>query len=73
MQGEATRSAEFLENGRLDALFEATVQSTEEAIVNSMVAARDMSGNDGRTAKALPHDALQALLRRYGRGGSTPR
>jgi D-aminopeptidase len=73
MQGEATRGAEFLENGRLDALFEATVQSAEEAIVNSMVAARDMTGNDGRTAKALPHDVLQALLRRYGRGGSTPR
>ena len=50
--------AEFLDNGRLDPLFEATVQATEEAIVNSMVAARDMQGNGGTSAVALPHDAL---------------
>jgi D-aminopeptidase len=65
--------AEFLDNGRLDVLFEATVQATEEAIVNSMVAARDMQGNAGSSAIALPHDALVGLLKRYGREGSTPR
>jgi D-aminopeptidase len=48
------------------------VQATEEAIVNAMVAARDMDGNAGTSAKALPHDALVALMQRYGRG-STPR
>jgi D-aminopeptidase len=72
MGSERLLTAEFLENGRLDALFEATVQATEEAIVNAMVAARDMTGEDGHVAKALPHDALVALLKRYGRG-STPR
>ena len=46
--------AEFIDNGCLDVLFEATVQATEEAIVNSMVAARDMDGNGGSSAKALP-------------------
>jgi len=71
--GAPVLSAEFLGNDELDGLFEATVQATEEAIVNSMVAARDMTGNDGHVAKALPHDVLQALLRRYGRGGTTPR
>jgi D-aminopeptidase len=71
--GEKLQSAEFLENGRLDALFEATVQATEEAIVNAMVAARDMTGEGGHVAKALPHEALQALLKRYGRAGTTPR
>lgn len=65
-------SAEFLENGEMDALFEATVQATEESIVNALVAARDMTGEGGRYAKALPHDALVELLARYGRG-STPR
>jgi len=65
-------SAEFLENGEMDALFEATVQATEESIVNALVAARDMTGEGGRYAKALPHDALVELLGRYGRG-STPR
>jgi len=73
MGGDRVLAAEFIDNDSLDALFEATVQSTEEAIVNSLVAARDMTGNAGNVAKALPHDVLQALLARYGRGGSTPR
>ncbi len=72
MEDSRTRAAEFLDNGRLDILFEATVQATEEAIVNAMVAARDMDGNAGNSAKALPHDALVELLTRYGRG-TTPR
>jgi D-aminopeptidase len=66
-------TAEFVGNDKLDELFEATAQATEEAIVNAMVAARDMVGNEGHSAKALPHDALQALLKRYGRAGATPK
>ena len=54
-------------NDYLDGLFDATVQATEEAIVNAMVAARDMQGNEGHSAKALPHDALVRLLKQYGR------
>jgi len=73
MDGDGIHGAEFLDNGGLDPLFEATVQATEEAIVNSMVAARDMQGNAGTTAVALPHDALTDLMKRYGRTGSTPR
>ena len=73
MEGEVMHGAEFLDNGCLDLLFEATVQATEEAIVNSMVAARDMQGNAGTSAVALPHGALTDLMKRYGRGGSTPR
>ncbi|HEU0310445.1 MAG TPA: hypothetical protein VFR36_04420 [Sphingomicrobium sp.] len=45
----------------------ATVQATEEAIVNAMVAAGDMDGTDGHYAKALPPQELIALLRRYRR------
>jgi len=56
-----------LGNERLDPLFEATVQATEEAIVNAMVAARDMQGNDGHYARALPHEELVRLLRQFGR------
>ena len=64
-----------LGNDQMDALFNATVQATEEAIVNAMVAARDMQGNEGHYAKALPHAELVRLLRQYGRAvkGSTPR
>jgi D-aminopeptidase len=51
----------------LDPVFTAAVQATEEAIVNAMVAARDMHGNDGHFAPALPHDRLVELLKRYGR------
>lgn len=66
-------SATFMENGELDGIFEATVQATEESIVNALVAAKDMEGMDGHYAKALPHAELVKLLARYGRGGSTPR
>src|SRR5262249_3892408 len=49
---------EMLPNGSLDPIFAATVQATEEAIVNAMVAARTMTGIDGHTAYGLPHDRL---------------
>jgi D-aminopeptidase len=64
--------ATFIDNGLLDPLFQATVQATEEAIVNAMIAARDMNGVAGHYAKAIPHAELVALLERYGRG-TTPR
>ena len=54
-------------NDSLNPLFAATVQATEEAIVNAMVAARDMTGVDGRTVQALPHDQLRAILAKYNR------
>jgi D-aminopeptidase len=48
-------------------LFRATAWATEEAIVNALVAARDMSGADGQTVFALPHDRLRAVLKKYNR------
>jgi D-aminopeptidase len=65
--GNELNQARFVGNDHLDGLFEATVQATEEAIVNAMVAARDMQGEGGRYARALPHDAFVRLLKRYGR------
>jgi L-aminopeptidase/D-esterase-like protein len=50
-----------------DPLLEATVQATEEAIVNALVAAETMTGRDGNTVHALPHDRLQDVLRMYNR------
>jgi D-aminopeptidase len=44
----------------------ATVEATEEAIVNALVAGRAMTGVDGHFVMGLPHDRLQALLRRHG-------
>ena len=54
-------------NGSLDPLFAATVQATEEAIVNAMVAATDMTGINGHHVRALPHDQLRAVLAKYNR------
>jgi len=51
----------------LDPLFEAAVQTVEEAIVNALVAATSRTGVRGARYPALPHAALQATLRRFGR------
>jgi D-aminopeptidase len=67
LTGAARGRVEFLGNDALDPLFAATAQATEEAIVNAMVAARDMQGTEGHYALALPQDELRALLGRYGR------
>src|SRR5262245_29852574 len=58
---------QMLSNDRISAVFSATVQATEEAIVNALVGAETMTGADGRTVEALPHDTLKALLKKYGR------
>ncbi len=57
----------MLPNDSLDPLFLATVQATEEAVVNAMVAAETMSGIDNHTVIALPHDRLQEVLKKYNR------
>jgi D-aminopeptidase len=58
---------QMLPNAQMDALFEATVQATEEAVVNALVAAKTMTGFDGHTVEALPHDRLQEVLKKYNR------
>ncbi len=50
----------------IDALFDAAIEATEEAIVNALVAALTMTGRDGITAHALPHDRLLDVMSRYG-------
>ena len=60
-------SVQMLSNDRMSALFSATVQATEEAIVNALVAAETMTGANGRVVEALPHETLKTLLKKYGR------
>jgi D-aminopeptidase len=60
-------AVQMLSNDRISALFSATVQATEEAIVNALVAGETMRGANGRTVEGLPHDALRGLLKKYGR------
>ena len=68
---EATRpgvaTVRMLADTALDPLFEATVEATEEAIVNALVAAETMTGRDGNTAHRIPHDRLREVMARYGR------
>jgi D-aminopeptidase len=52
----------------IDALFDGVIEATEEAIVNALVAASTMTGRDGITAHALPHDRLLEVMARHGRG-----
>ena len=62
-----TLTAQMLPNDLMTPLFRATVQATEEAVINTLVAAEDMTGRGGNTRYALPHDRLQALLQKYHR------
>ena len=57
----------MLPNDEMNRLFEATAQATEEAIVNAMVGAQTMTGYEGHTVIALPHDRLKQVLEKYNR------
>jgi len=70
-EGVSTLTA--LPNERINPLFVATTQATEEAIVNSMIAAETMKGRDGNTIFALPHDRLREALKKYNRLLETPK
>ena len=69
--GAASRSGiprlNMLPNDRINPLFEATIQATEEAIINALIAAETMTGINGNTVYALPHDRLREVLSRYKR------
>jgi L-aminopeptidase/D-esterase-like protein len=57
----------MLPNGRLDPLFLAAVQATEEAVINAMVAADTMTGINGHVVSGLPHDKLREVLKKFNR------
>lgn len=64
---EGVARVEMLPNERISPLLIETVNATEEAIVNALIAAETMEGIDGNTVHALPHDRLREVLRKYGR------
>jgi L-aminopeptidase/D-esterase-like protein len=61
------RTLQMLPNEELNPIFLATVQATEEAVVNAMVAAETMKGINDYEVIALPHDRLRELLKEYNR------
>jgi L-aminopeptidase/D-esterase-like protein len=74
--GRLTVPLEMLAGERIDPLFYAVIEATEEAIVNAMVAAETMTGRGGATAHRLDPDRLRGIMRRWrgdarGRGPAT--
>ncbi len=57
----------IMNNDAISPLFSATIQATEEAILNAMLAAETMTGANNLRVNALPADRLTAVLRKYGR------
>ena len=62
-----TTEVTLLSNSVISTLFGATVEATEEAIINAMVAAETMVGRDGNRSEAIPHERLREILRTYNR------
>jgi L-aminopeptidase/D-esterase-like protein len=63
----STARIDLFSNDLINPLFEATVQSVEEAVINAMVAAETMEGVNGNKAYALPHARVVEILRKYKR------
>ena len=63
----AVIKVDMLPNAQMNSLFYATVQSTEEAIVNALLAAETMTGANDYRVHALPRDRLMAAMKKYGR------
>jgi D-aminopeptidase len=64
---EGVDEVRMLANESMNPLFDATLQATEEAIVNAMIASGTMAGVDGHTVIELPHQQLQEVLQKYNR------
>lgn len=67
LTGEVIGNISYVHNDHIDPILAATVYASEEAIINSMIAAEDMTGYRGVSAKALPHDQLRTILKNYHR------
>ncbi len=60
-------TAVMFPNDQMGALFTATIQATEEAIINALVAGRTMKGINGNTVYGLPHETVIKILKKYNR------
>ncbi len=65
--GDGLGRADFVPDAALTPLFEAAVGAIDEAVVNALVANEAMTGRDGHSVRALPHDAVRALLAEHKR------
>ncbi len=66
-RGIADARITAISNDSIDPLFDATVNATEEAIINALVAGRDMAGHEGNQVRGIDHGKLREILRIHGR------
>ena len=66
-QPDGTPALTMLPNDRINPLFQATIDATEEAVVNAMLAAQTMTGADGIRLFGLPGDRVVSALKKYNR------
>jgi len=59
-------NVERMQSWKMDPLFTAVVQATEESVINAIIAANTMTGANYWVVPALPHDQLQQVLRKHG-------
>lgn len=57
----------YLHNDFTSQLFMAAIEATEEAVINSLFAAKTVTGNNGRKIEALPLDKVIPILKKYNR------
>jgi L-aminopeptidase/D-esterase-like protein len=62
-----TSTIQMMSNDDMNSLMDATVDATEEAIINALIAAKTMTGANGSTVFAIPHDQVRDILKKYGR------
>jgi L-aminopeptidase/D-esterase-like protein len=67
MSDNELKSVTMLPNELMTDLFQATIRVVEEAILNALVAAKTMTGINGNTVYAIPHERLREVLRKYNR------
>jgi D-aminopeptidase len=66
-QAKDVANLQMLPNSKINNVFEATVEATEEAIINALIAAETMTGVDDHKVIAIPHDRLKEILKKYNR------
>jgi L-aminopeptidase/D-esterase-like protein len=66
-KAEGLASVQMLANDSLDPIFKATVEAVEEAVVNAMIAAETMTGIEGHRVRAIDHELLRGVLKKYNR------
>lgn len=64
---QLSRNVQLLANDSMSPIFQATIEATEEAILNSLFKATTTNGRDNRTIEALPIDKTKEILKKFGR------